>query len=280
MRTSPLAALSVTLILSGCGAATSLNPFKSSAPSQPAAAQSTEITGTGAQRGGLGLAKDPQTVQSTSLNPYNALAKPAPNAATAPQSTTAVASAAPLAEPTAAPQAGDGLVRAGPGKTKDSSPFVKSASAAQPTQTAAAPVAAQTPSRWRNSRLNPSNWFGRPRAQATTATGVALPPQDPRPLVEQVVSMAVEPIQGGLIVRATGLPPTQGWWNGALLAQPVDDKGTLAFDFRMKAPLQQTAVSTPRSREVTVAIFVSDFDLVGVRQIVVRGAQTAKSSRR
>ncbi|MDZ4093749.1 MAG: hypothetical protein U1D35_02420, partial [Paracoccaceae bacterium] len=193
----------------------------------------------------------------------------------------------------ATPRAGSGLVRAGAGKTKDPSPF-KPVAAAAPAQisaqtsaqtdTIANPVVTQNPGGWRYSRLNPRNWFGRSRqTEVVAAAPVAgAPPRsnDPRPLVADVVNMAVEPMQGGAIVRATGLPQTQGWWNGALVALPVDDAGTLVFEFRLSAPVTQTAVSTPQSREVTVATFLSDFDLQGVSQIIVQGAQNARSSRR
>ncbi|MEZ5779513.1 MAG: hypothetical protein R3E44_14250 [Paracoccaceae bacterium] len=132
----------------------------------------------------------------------------------------------------------------------------------------------------RDSRFNPFNWFG--RSQSSNVVVVQGVPVDGRLLVDQVTEMEVARQPGGAIVRATGLPPTQGWWDAALVAenngQPVD--GVLTYRFVLSEPLGQTRVSTPRSREVTAAVYVSDIKLAEVRQIVVLGTQNSRSSRR
>jgi hypothetical protein len=132
--------------------------------------------------------------------------------------------------------------------------------------------------RVRDSKLNPFNWFGkaRPVAAATLYTA----PTDARPLVAQVLTLKVEPYPGGAIVRATGLPPTQGYWEAELVAQPVDDTGRLVYEFRIFPPLVPTAAGTPYSRQVVVAASVSDIKLQEVRSIVVQGAANALSSGR
>lgn len=131
----------------------------------------------------------------------------------------------------------------------------------------------------RTSKLNPFNWFGRSQATETTAVVLPGPEADARPLVEQVISMAVEAMPGGAIVRATGLPPTQAWWNAELVALPITD-GKLVYDFRMLPPPQPAAVSTQASREITAAVFVSTMTLDGVTSITVQGALNARTSRR
>lgn len=131
----------------------------------------------------------------------------------------------------------------------------------------------------RDSRLNPMNWFGRAEPAQTTAVAEKVD-EDPRPLVDQVLSLSVEPMPNGAIVRATGLPPNQGWWDGELVAGEVDEEGRLVYDFRLTPPLDRTRVSTPRSRQVTVAAFLSNFKLDGISQIVVQGRTNALSSRR
>ncbi len=132
----------------------------------------------------------------------------------------------------------------------------------------------------RESRLNPLNWFG--RAQATAPVSLATPGtgSDPRALVQQIVSLSVEPLPGGAIVRATGLPPTQGYWRGDLIPRDVDADGRLVFDFRIVPPPQPARVSTPFSREVTVASYLSDQKLAGIRTIIVQGELNALSSGR
>ncbi len=132
-------------------------------------------------------------------------------------------------------------------------------------------------------KLNPFNWFKR---GSTEETLTELPDpaviNDPRPLVQQVVSLSVEKTPGGAIIRATGLPPTQGYWNAELVAEndekPV--KGVLTYQFRIAEPIDFQAVSTPQSREVVVARYVSNIKLQDVRQIRVVGAKNARSTRR
>jgi hypothetical protein len=130
------------------------------------------------------------------------------------------------------------------------------------------------------SNWNPVNWFG---GSNEVAVAKPLPegatPADPRPLVEQVLSMSVERYPGGAIVRATGLPPTQGYWDGELAQDPVKD-GRLTFRFVLIPPPYAARVSTQQSREVIVGTSLSDKQLEGIREIVVQGARNARSSRR
>jgi hypothetical protein len=130
----------------------------------------------------------------------------------------------------------------------------------------------------RQSKLNPFNWFKKSEPRET----IVLPgeEEDPRPLVDTVLTMAVEPIPGGAVVRARGVTPTQGWWDAELVARDVDEKGVLVYDFRLVPPTGQTDVSTQQSREIDVAIYISDVKLEAVREIVVQGAKNARVSRR
>lgn len=138
--------------------------------------------------------------------------------------------------------------------------------------------------RVRESRLNPFNWFGRSveTTQAVSEGAVPGRPDDRRILVAQVTDMEVARQPGGAIIRASGLPPTQGWWNTDLVAEnggaPVD--GVLTYRFVIAEPLKPNRVSTPQSRELTAATYVSDIKLDGVSQIVVLGAENSRSSRR
>jgi hypothetical protein len=133
---------------------------------------------------------------------------------------------------------------------------------------------------FRQSKLNPFNWFGRSQAVAVVPLVSGDKAADPRPLVQQVVSMSVDPVPEGVIVRATGLPPTQGYWKGELVALPLDDKGRQVFEFRLAPPPEPTRVSTEFSREVTVGAFVSNLKLSSINEIVVQGETNARSSRR
>lgn len=135
----------------------------------------------------------------------------------------------------------------------------------------------------RDSRLNPLNWFGRSSEQTLTEAYIAPEVQDPRPLMQQITAMRVEPTPGGAIVHATGLPPQQGYWETDLLSLndgKPNENGVLVFQFRANGPIAQTATGTPYSREVTAATFLTNQALAGVRTIVVQGAQNQRSASR
>lgn len=128
------------------------------------------------------------------------------------------------------------------------------------------------------SRFNPVNWFGKRQHDAIGSLSVA--PTDTRALMAQVTALKVEPYPGGAIVRATGLPPTQGYWQAELVAQPLDDQGRLVFEFRVFPPLTPVATGTPYTRQITVAAALSLIKLNGVKTVVVQGADNAMSARR
>jgi hypothetical protein len=131
----------------------------------------------------------------------------------------------------------------------------------------------------RESRLNPFNWFGRSTEQA----GAAVVPgatSDGREPVAQVTDLAVEVTAGGAIIRATGLPPSQGHWNGALVREPTEAADELRFRFVVARPPLQRPAGTPQSREVTVATYLSDIRLEQIRRITVAGAQNARTTTR
>lgn len=133
-----------------------------------------------------------------------------------------------------------------------------------------------------DSRLNPFNWFG---GSGTADARTFVPPDpveaDPRPQVAEITSLTLEPTPGGAILRATGLPPTQGYWDGALVAEhrgePVD--GTMTYQFRIQQPAAPWPASTRRSRDVVVGVFLTDQSLRGVSRIVVSAAANSRSVR-
>ncbi len=129
------------------------------------------------------------------------------------------------------------------------------------------------------SRFNPVNWFGRSeRAEVVTAA----PNADPRRLIGQVLTLRVEQVPSGAIIRATGLPNRQGYFDGDLVpvGREVPQNGVLSYEFRISSPTTQTRVGTQTSREVIVGRFVSDQTLEGVTTIRVSSATNALAVRR
>ena len=129
------------------------------------------------------------------------------------------------------------------------------------------------------SRLNPFNWFGR-SAPVDKVLVTEVEVADPRLLVDEVLSLEIEAFPGGAIIRAEGLNPTQGYWDADLVARPVETEGVLIYDFRLLPPIENTGVSTQRSRQVAVAVSLSTVKLEGIREIIVQGARNARAVRR
>ena len=128
------------------------------------------------------------------------------------------------------------------------------------------------------SKYNPFNWF-----KSATSTEVPVlyqAPPDQRLLVAQVTALKIEQTPDGAILRATGLPPSQGWWKAALVKVDQDDAARLVYEFRLYPPLAPAPASTPRSREITVAVALSNQQLQGISTITVQGEGNALSSRR
>lgn len=127
-----------------------------------------------------------------------------------------------------------------------------------------------------SSQLNPFNWFESSAPAAVVLSETA----DPRPLIDQIDTLEVSQTPGGAIVRVTGLAAVQGNYEGALIRVPGATAGSLAYEFRAFPPPNPTRVSTPRSREVTVAVFLSDRALAGISEIRVSAARNARAVRR
>jgi hypothetical protein len=130
------------------------------------------------------------------------------------------------------------------------------------------------------SRLNPFNWFKRSAPVETTL--VAAAPEDARALVADVLTLDIDALPGGAILRATGRTEMQGYWEAELVLREGDDADPAkpVYDFRAFPPIGRTDVNTPQSREVTVAVYLSDIDLNGVTSITVQGASNARAVRR
>jgi hypothetical protein len=127
------------------------------------------------------------------------------------------------------------------------------------------------------SRWNPLNWFGNSTEETVAVVEVVT---DPRPLVAEVTALTVERTPTGAIVRARGLPPTQGWWAAELVPVETESPAEVVYEFRVVPPPAPTASSTPRSREIVVATFIPNLRLAEVRRITVRGQNSARTSGR
>ena len=131
----------------------------------------------------------------------------------------------------------------------------------------------------RDSRLNPFNWFG---SDEETLDPIEVE-NERRPVVSQITSLVIERTPGGAIVRATALPPSQGWFAPELVPATSDGdpvEGVLSYAFRAVPPNAPTRQSTPQSRELSAAVFIPNIVLDRVRVIQVTGAQNSRIARR
>ncbi|MCF2903671.1 hypothetical protein L0666_01610 [Octadecabacter sp. CECT 8868] len=139
------------------------------------------------------------------------------------------------------------------------------------------------------SRMNPFNWFGNSR-EVTEASA----PQDIRPLVteskrtvivdgrallQSVTELRIERSATGAIVRATGIAPTQGYYNAELVDAGVSN-GVLTLEFRAQAPTGFEAQGSPRSRQISAAYVIDSADLSGIRTVRVQAQTNARTSGR
>lgn len=131
------------------------------------------------------------------------------------------------------------------------------------------------------SKFNPFNWFKRSTNETVrqVAPGQVI---ENRGLVDQVIFLQIEKTNGGAIIHAVGLPPSQGYWDAELVPENGEKpiKGVLTYKFRIEQPYEFKRASTPTSREVVVGHFVSNIKLQDVSSIRVLGTRNARASRR
>ncbi len=155
---------------------------------------------------------------------------------------------------------------------------------------------------FRDSRINPRNWFGRstagPReATATSAEGgnPLIPDREDSIFrrsnredvyqgtpVDQITALAVERTGDGAIIRATARTERQGAFDIRLVPeQPMDApvSGVLSFEMQAIQP-SDTPQGPARSRQVQAGVFVSNQTLEQVTQVRVRGLRNERVSRR
>ncbi|ATG35399.1 MULTISPECIES: hypothetical protein [Phaeobacter] len=155
---------------------------------------------------------------------------------------------------------------------------------------------------FRDSRVNPLNWFGgSDEVEVVETSGEPVNPLIPvqnrvsvfaRPdavdetvLVQSVTDMRVERTPTGAIVYATGIAARQGAYGVELRLDEADRDArtrdaTLDFTFRAIYPDTRTALGSERTRTLRAAVSLSQQQLASVRSIRVVAAQNARESRR
>ncbi len=156
-------------------------------------------------------------------------------------------------------------------------------------------------STWRDSRVNPSNWFGRASAEPVAASTEDVNPLIPRrgglsasreayrdslnqtSPIATVTALRIERVPGGAIIRATGVDSRQGAFSVGLIPENEDElpvKGVLTYTMERQRPATPQAVGPVQTREVQVGRKLTNQQLSGVRRIRIVAAQNELSVRR
>lgn len=148
---------------------------------------------------------------------------------------------------------------------------------------------------WRDSRINPSNWFGSSKVSEAPVSGDVNPlipektgsgifdkpePVDRSVLIAEVSELRIERTSVGAIIYATGIASRQGAFNVALTPTDNEDASVLEYDFRVVYPEFATPTGSAFSRTIHEAVSLTNEDLKGIRLIRVNGANNARESRR
>ncbi|NKB29642.1 MAG: hypothetical protein GKR99_19625 [Rhodobacteraceae bacterium] len=134
------------------------------------------------------------------------------------------------------------------------------------------------------SALNPMNMFKTSEdVEMLTPLEARDRRRDPRPLMEQVTTLEIEPSPGGALIRVSGSAPTTGYYGVDLLEvnEGVPVGGILTYHFVAAPPPRDRAV-TPggQTLQVTAAKFVSEQVLAETREILVVAERNARSAKR
>lgn len=151
---------------------------------------------------------------------------------------------------------------------------------------------------WRDSRVNPGNWFANSRSVPVAAAGEVNPlmpatsrkgmfsrpdPVDYSLPIARVSELRIEPTPTGAIVYAQGVAARQGPFNTELRRVTTEEEakqGIMSFSFRVVYPKEATFVGSEHSRTVHEAYTLRRKDLRGVKLIRVIGRDNTLESRR
>ncbi|MDG4647548.1 hypothetical protein P6F26_03765 [Roseibacterium sp. SDUM158017] len=128
------------------------------------------------------------------------------------------------------------------------------------------------------SRLNPFNWFGGEREERITVNETGRP-ADPRPLVAEVTSLAIEATTSGAILTATAMTERTGYWQPALI-EVERAEGAIVYEFRAAPPPAGGTAGAAPTRQIVVATTLGRDDLEGLRSVTVIARENRRSVNR
>lgn len=149
---------------------------------------------------------------------------------------------------------------------------------------------------WKESRVNPVNWFGKSEpveVVVTENTNPLLPQKEQKRglfdkredvdnsvLVGQLAELRIDRTNIGAIIHATAIADRQGAYDVELRPVEHTEQDVLTLEFRVVYPEDPTVAGSDYSRTVRAARSVTHQGLEGIRLIRVLAAQNALESRR
>lgn len=150
---------------------------------------------------------------------------------------------------------------------------------------------------WRDSRINPTNWFGKSRETEVVVENAnpLIPQQEdkvnllgkkddenaaPEFPIAVIKDLSIARTATGAIITATGEASRNGAYDATLVPAEVQQPGVLEFSFRVSYPAKATLAGTSATRTIVAAVSLSNQDLAGIRTVRVVGKENARESRR
>ncbi len=152
---------------------------------------------------------------------------------------------------------------------------------------------------WRDSRVNPSNWFGNSRSepvaqpQSAAQTNPLIPEQtslfrrravdevyEGTP-VDQITALAVERTSSGAIIRVEGVTLRQGAYDVRLTSETQGEPVNGVLELTLAAVQPDTTPQGPeQTRTVTIGRALSENDLSEITTVRVIGARNVMTTGR
>ena len=151
---------------------------------------------------------------------------------------------------------------------------------------------------WRDSRVNPTNWFGKSRETTNTVDENLNPliPQEEEKTnllgrkddkaedrslpIAVIKDMRIERTSVGAILTVEGEAARNGAFDANLVPADPQEPGQLEYTFRVTYPKKATYQGTVATRTIRAAVSLSNQDLAGVRVLRVVGKENARETRR
>lgn len=145
------------------------------------------------------------------------------------------------------------------------------------------------------SRLNPFTWFGgggERQGPTTLEPEGGYATSDARQSFPRLTSARWEQVSGGRMLVVTGIAPTKGWWDAAIVTEEALPEGRIRggadgiLRLRMvgspPAPdqIEARTAADPRVDTITAAFTLTNAQLAQLRGIVVSGASNSYSLNR